>query len=72
MYELIKGGTTIVFYALVFFQGYQLAFGKVDESKLNLKPGRTVEEFKRKRKTGGYILMAIPVISFILVRMVSA
>lgn len=59
----------IIFYVTTFVLGYQLAFGKVDESKI--KPGLTVEEYKRKSKMGGYILMAIPVISFIVERMLS-
>lgn len=56
----------LLLYIAVFVLGVQMAFGKLDESKLKLKPGQTIEEVKKKQKNGGYILMILPFVSFFI------
>lgn len=56
----------LIFNVAIFAMGAQLAFGKMDESKLKLKPGQSIEDVKKRTKTCGYLFMVIPIISLFI------
>lgn len=52
----------VMLFISLFAMGWQTAFGKMDESKLKLKPGQTVEDVLKQQKITGCIIMALPVV----------